>query len=59
LPKKVLRGIKPQGTTFKYDYFSEFETEVKNISGCEFRDYIYGADSWRKPEVENHVLVSL
>jgi nicotinamide riboside kinase len=37
---KVLRGIKPQGTTFKYKYFREFKTEFKNILGFEFRDYM-------------------
>jgi hypothetical protein len=25
---------------FKYEYFREFETELKNILGCEFRDYM-------------------
>jgi hypothetical protein len=38
--KKVLRGIKPRGTTFKYENFCNFETEFKNIPGCEFGDYI-------------------
>ncbi len=33
-------GIKPQGTIFKYEYFREFETEFKNILGCEFGDYM-------------------
>jgi hypothetical protein len=28
---KVLRGIKPWGTTFKNEYFCEFEKEFKNI----------------------------
>jgi hypothetical protein len=37
---KVLRGIKPRGTTFKNEYFCEFEKEFKNISRCEFRDYM-------------------
>jgi hypothetical protein len=45
---KVLRGRDPaeqspagyqtRGTTFKYKYFWEFNTEFKNILGCEFRD---------------------
>jgi hypothetical protein len=33
---KVCRGFKPRGLTFKYKYFREFETEFKNILGCEF-----------------------
>jgi hypothetical protein len=33
---KVLWGIKPWGTTFKY----EFEKELGNILGCEFGDYM-------------------
>jgi hypothetical protein len=37
---KVLRGIKPRGTTFKNEYFCNFEKEFKNILGCEFRDYM-------------------
>jgi hypothetical protein len=37
---KVLRGIKPCGTTFKNEYFCEFEKEFKNVLGCEFGDYI-------------------
>jgi hypothetical protein len=28
---KVLQGIKPRRTTFKYEYIREFETELKNI----------------------------
>ncbi len=35
---KVLRGIKPRGTTFKNEYFCEFKKEFKNILGCEFGD---------------------
>jgi hypothetical protein len=30
----------PQGNNFKYKYFREFETELKNISGYEFGDYM-------------------
>jgi hypothetical protein len=56
---KVLQGIKPRGTTSKYKYFCKFETELKNIPGCEFGDYIYEVDSWKKPEVKNLVLLSL
>ena len=45
---KVLRGIRPRGTkscgvrgtTFKNEYFCEFEKEFKNILGCEFGDYM-------------------
>jgi hypothetical protein len=47
---KVLRGIRPHrtkfcgvsqpGNNFKYEYFWEFETELKNILGCEFGDYM-------------------
>jgi hypothetical protein len=37
---KVLKGIKPRGTTFKNEYFCEFEKEFKNILGCEYRDYM-------------------
>jgi hypothetical protein len=39
---KVLRGIKPSGTTFKNEYFCEFEKEFKNILGCEFGEYMGG-----------------
>jgi hypothetical protein len=35
-----MQGLKPRGTTFKNEYFSEFEKEFKNISGCEFGDYM-------------------
>jgi hypothetical protein len=28
------------GNNFKYKYFHEFETEFKNIFGCEFGDYV-------------------
>jgi hypothetical protein len=37
---KILRGMKPRRTTFKYEYFCKFETEFKNILGCEFGDYM-------------------
>ncbi len=37
---KVLQGIKPRRTTFKYEHFHKFETDFKNILGCEFGDYI-------------------
>ncbi len=37
---KILWGIKPQGATFIYKYFREFETELKNILGGEFGDYM-------------------
>jgi hypothetical protein len=37
---KVLRGIRLHGTTFKNEYFCEFEKEFENILGCEFRDYM-------------------
>jgi hypothetical protein len=37
---KILRGIKPRGTTFKYQYIREFKTGFKNILGCEFGDYM-------------------
>jgi hypothetical protein len=37
---KVLRGIRPRGTTFKNEYFCEFEKEFENILGCEFGDYM-------------------
>jgi hypothetical protein len=37
---KVLRGIRPRGTTFKNEYFCEFEKESENILGCEFGDYM-------------------
>jgi hypothetical protein len=37
---KVLRGVKPRTTTFKYKYFCKFETEFQNILGCEFGDYM-------------------
>jgi hypothetical protein len=42
----VLRSIKPRGTTSSYEYFQEFETEFKNILGCEFGDFM-----WKIPEV--------
>jgi hypothetical protein len=34
------RGIKPRGTTLEYEYFCKFETELKNVLGCEFGDYM-------------------
>ena len=37
---KVLQGIKPRGTTFKNEYFYEFEKEFKNILECEVGDYM-------------------
>jgi hypothetical protein len=37
---KVLRGIKPCGTTFKNEYFCKFEKELKKCLGCEFGDYV-------------------
>jgi hypothetical protein len=40
LQNNVLRGIKPRGTTFKNEYFCEFEKEFKNILGCEFGDFM-------------------
>jgi hypothetical protein len=33
-------GYQTPGNNFKYEYFHEFETEFKNILGCEFRDYM-------------------
>jgi hypothetical protein len=33
-------GVSDPGNNFKYEYFREFETEFKNILGCEFGDYI-------------------
>jgi hypothetical protein len=36
----ILRGLKPRGTTFINEYFSEFKKEFKKISGCEFGDYM-------------------
>jgi hypothetical protein len=33
------RSDTPQNT-FKYEYFCKFETEIKNILGCEFGDYM-------------------
>ncbi len=57
---KVLWGIKPHWTTLnKTKYFCEFEKELKNILRCEFGDYIYGVDSWKKPEIKNLMLLSL
>ncbi len=44
---KVLRGIKLQGTTFKYEYLCEFETGFKIILDCEFGDYM-GSICWKK-----------
>jgi hypothetical protein len=38
--EQILRGIKPRETTFKNEYFSEFEKKFKNILGCEFGDYM-------------------
>ncbi len=35
-PKEYQTRVK----TFKYEYLCEFETECKNILGCEFGDYI-------------------
>ncbi len=54
----VLRGIKPPGTTFIYEYFCEFEKELKNILGCEFGDYM-GSIHGKKPEVKNLMLLPL
>jgi hypothetical protein len=42
-------GYHTPGNNFKYEYFREFETEFKNILGCEFGDYmgsIHGKN-WR------------
>jgi hypothetical protein len=33
-------GYQTPGTTFKYEYFREFETEFKNFIGFEFVDYM-------------------
>jgi hypothetical protein len=33
-------GYQTPGNNFKYVYFREFETEFKNILGCEFKDYM-------------------
>ncbi len=41
---QTLWGIKPCGTTSKYEYFCKFETEFKNILGCEFN--IAGHRHW-------------
>ncbi len=40
---KFLRGIRPQGTTFEFEYLCEFETEFENIL-----QYDSGVDSWQK-----------
>jgi nicotinamide riboside kinase len=40
LADKVRWSIKPLGTTFKHNYFREFETEFKNILGYEFGNYM-------------------
>jgi hypothetical protein len=36
----ILRLTKFCGNNLKYEYFREFETEFKNILGCEFGDYM-------------------
>ncbi len=33
-------GYQTPGNKFKYEYFREFETELKNILGCDFGDYM-------------------
>jgi hypothetical protein len=33
-------GHHTPGNNFKYEYFREFEKELKNILGCKFGDYI-------------------
>ncbi len=40
-------GFQTPGNNFKYKYFHEFETEFKNILGCEFGDY----SIWDKHEI--------
>jgi hypothetical protein len=37
---KVLRSIKPCRTSFRYEYFCKFETEFKNILGCQVGDHM-------------------
>jgi hypothetical protein len=36
----LLLGIRPQGTTFEYEYLREFETECENNLGCELGAHI-------------------
>ena len=52
---KVLRGMRPRRTIFEFEYLPKFKTEFENILGYES----YGVDSWKKPEAENLVLLSL
>jgi hypothetical protein len=35
LQSKIMLGIKPHGTTFESKYLCKFETEFKNLLGCE------------------------
>jgi hypothetical protein len=35
-----LAGNQTSGNKFKNEYLSKFETELKNILGCEFGDYL-------------------
>jgi hypothetical protein len=56
--EQVLRGIKPRGTTFKNEYFCEFEKEFKDILGFEFRDYM-GSIRGKNQRLKSRTTVSL
>ncbi len=45
-PEQSSAGYHSPGKNFNYEYFREFETELKNILGCEFAT-VYGVDSWK------------
>ncbi len=51
LLNKVLRGIKPRRTTFRNEYFCEFEKKIQNCFKVWIRG-LYGVDSWKKPEIK-------
>ncbi len=55
---KVLRGIKPRGTTFKNEYFCEFKKEFKYILECEFGDYM-GSIRRKKQRLKSSATVPL
>jgi hypothetical protein len=54
----VLLGIRTHGTTFKFNYLREFETEFENILGYESGAYIWGR-FMKKHEAENLMLLYL
>jgi hypothetical protein len=58
-PEQSSAGYHSPGKNFNYEYFREFETEFKNILGCEFGDYSIWGRFVEKLGVGNLVLLSL